>query len=111
MYLLLRPCRALKLYILTLTINGIFGGGFLCKNRKPLSFFCFIRDLIDISTDGIALLCVSECLLYPPSAPHPPIPTPPLIDAICTITAIEENYFKTRCIQIACGISFEIIAI
>ena len=57
-------------------------------------------------------LCLSDCF-SPPTAPHPsPLPTPPThpppIDSIRVITAVEKNYLKTRGVQMACRISYEI---
>ena len=42
---------------------------------------------------------------------HPPPTRPPPIDSIRVITAVEKNHLKTRGIQIACRISYEILAI
>ena len=49
----------------------------------------------------------------PPTAPHPPHPPPtrsPPIDSIRDITAVEKTTSKTRGIQIACRISYKILA-
>ena len=46
----------------------------------------------------------------PPTAPHPPHHPPP-IDSIHVITAIQKSASKTRGVQMACGISYEILAI
>ena len=56
-------------------------------------------------------LCLNVCF-SPPTAPHHlPYPLPPPIDSIRVIIAIKKTTSKTRRIQIACGISYEILAI
>ena len=63
-------------------------------------------------------LCLSACF-SPPSASHPPPPPPhpppthpPPIDSIRVITDVEKNYLeKTWGVQIACRISYEVLAI
>ena len=62
-------------------------------------------------------LCLNVCFT-PPTAPHPPPPpTPPPshlptpIDSIRVITEVEKTTPKTRGIQIASRISYEILAI
>ena len=60
---------------------------------------------------GTALLFESEWCLSLPLASHPP-PTPPTpIDSNHDITGAEKNYLKTNGIQVACGISYKMIAI
>ena len=61
-------------------------------------------------------LCLNACFI-PPTASHlPPTPTPPprthppYIDSIRDITAVEKTTSKTRGIQIACRIDYEILA-
>ena len=63
--------------------------------------------------DGTALPFLFECLLFSPStAPHlPQLPTPPPIDSIRVITAVQKTASKTRGLQMACGISYETLAI
>ena len=51
--------------------------------------------------------CFNVCF-NPPTAPYSP---PPPIDSIRIITAIEKTTSKTRGVQIACRISYEILAI
>ena len=47
-----------------------------------------------------------------PSSPHrPPHPLPPPIDSIRDITGTEKTIQKTSSIQVACGNSYEMIAI
>ena len=43
--------------------------------------------------------------------PEPPPTRPPPIDSIRVITAVQKTASKTRGVQIACGISYEILAI
>ena len=47
----------------------------------------------------------------PPSASHSPPTCPPPKDSICDITETEKNYPKTSSIQVACRISYKMIAI
>ena len=55
-------------------------------------------------------LCLSACF-SPPTAPTTHLTTlPPPIDLISDITAVEKSYLKTRGIQIACRVSYEILA-
>ena len=55
-------------------------------------------------------LCLSSCFTLP-TAPHSlPPSTPPPIDSISDITAVGKATSKTRGIQIACRISYEILA-
>ena len=62
-------------------------------------------------------LCLNACF-SPPTAPQPPPSTTPLPparltpkDSIRDKTAIEKTTSKTRSVQIACRISYEILAI
>ena len=46
----------------------------------------------------------------PHHPPHPPLTRPPPIDSIRVITEVEKTTSKTRSIQIASRISYEILA-
>ena len=46
----------------------------------------------------------------PHRPPHPPPSCPPPIDLIRVITAVQKTASKTRGVQMACGISYEILA-
>ena len=57
--------------------------------------------------------CLNFCF-SPPMAPHPPHPfptRPPPVDPIRVITDIEKTSSKTWYVQIACRISYKILAI
>ena len=47
----------------------------------------------------------------PPPPPHPPPVRPPPIDSIRDITGTEKTVSKTSSIQVACRISYKLIAI
>ena len=62
-------------------------------------------------------LCLNACFSSP-TAPHPspppttpPLTCPPPIDSIRIITDVEKTILKTWGVQIACRISYEILAI
>ena len=75
------------------------------------------KDTISEEGSTTGIVCLVQATRIPtrqwPSASHPPPPPtrPPPIDSIRDITGIEKTIQKTSSIQVACGNSYEMIAI
>ena len=89
--------------------------GYQTAPHGSLGLPCGLYQFMSL-TEGTPLLFGSELVLYPaygsPPAPTThPTPLPPPIVSIRDITGAEKNNLKNSSIQVASGISYEMIAI